>query len=54
MPTKDNQSDLAGALQSKPTPPPSTPQSSSGGSDPMIVRLPSGERIELGEKNPRN
>ena len=54
MPNKDNQTDLAGNLQgggSGTTP--SAPKSS-GNSDPIIVRLPCGERIELGEKNPRN
>ena len=45
MKLKDNQADLAGALQqSKPTssPPPA-------GNDGTIVTLPSGQRIELGQ-----
>ncbi len=45
MPEQDNQTGFAGQI----TPSDSTPPSSSGSNDGNIVRLPSGERVELGE-----
>lgn len=50
MPEQDNQSATAGALQQGGNAPASSAPQASAGNDGMIVNLPSGERIELGEK----
>jgi len=50
MPEQDNQSALAGALQQGGNAPAASAPQASAGNDGMTVNLPTGERIELGEK----